>query len=210
MENNAFRSVTFGGFAKQDVVEYIERTAREAAQAQEQLVQKNEELSQEVETLQARVQELERSEKNLQEKADSLVQERDTLSAELDQERAAREELETIQAEVNALREETERLRPDAQAYAQFREQLGAIECEARKRAADLEANTIAQMEKALSAFRSKYQEVSASFDAKAVHVTGELRKVEVNLSQLPRALDQTGADLKELTEFLEKTKSAQ
>lgn len=210
MENNPFRSVAFGGFAKQDVVDYIERTAKEATQAQEELCQKNEDLRQEAEALRARVEELERSEKELREKNDALARERETLTGELNKERAARQKLEAIQAEADALREETERLRPDAQAYAQFRERLGAIECEARKRAADLEANTIAQMEKALSTFRSLYQEAAASFDAKAVHVTGELRKVEVNLSQLPRALDQTSTDLKELAEFLEKTKSAQ
>lgn len=210
MENNTFRSVTFGGFAKQDVVDYIERTAREAAEAQEQLRQENETLRQEAQTLRDKVAELERSEKELREHNAALSREQETLTGELNQERAARQDLECAKAEADALREEAERLRPDAQAYAQFRERLGAIECEARKRAADLEESTIARLEKAVSAFRAHYQELSSSFDATAVHVTGELRKVEVNLSQLPRALDQTGADLKELAEFLEKTKSAQ
>lgn len=210
MENNTFRSVTFGGFAKQDVVEYIERTSREAAQAQEQLRQEKEAISLEAETLRARVAELERSEKDLREQVAGLTRERDALSGELDRARMDRKDLESARAETQTLRAETERLRPDAQAYAQFRERLGAIECEARKRAADLEADTVARMEKAVSAFRTRYQELSDTFDATAVHVTGELRKVEVNLSQLPRALDQTGADLKELAEFLEKTKSAQ
>ena len=210
MENNTFRSVTFGGFAKQDVVEYIERTSREASEVQEQLRREKEALSQEAEALRARVAELEHSEKALREKTAELTRQRDTLSGELDKERTARQELESARAEAETLRAETERLRPDAEAYAQFRERLGAIECEARKRAADLEEHTIARMEKAVSAFRARYQEVSGAFDATAVHVTGELRKVEVNLSQLPRALDQTGADLKELAEFLEKTKSTQ
>lgn len=210
MENGIFKSVTFGGFSKQDVVNYIERTAREAAQAQEQLRQENEALSQEAESLRARVEELERSEKELQDRVAALAGEKERLSGDLRQEQTVRQKLEGADAEVEALRAEIARLQPDAQAYAQFRERLGAIECEARKRAADLEAQTIARMEKAVTAFRSRYQEVSAAFDATAVHVTGELRKVEVNLSQLPRALDQTGADLKELAEFLEKTKSAQ
>ena len=33
MESNMFKSVAFGGFDKQDVIGYIERTAREAAEA---------------------------------------------------------------------------------------------------------------------------------------------------------------------------------
>lgn len=210
MENNTFRSVTFGGFAKQDVVDYIERTSREAAEAQDQLRQENEALTQEVQALRARVGELERSEKELQETNTALSKERESLARNLEQERTARQELEAGRAEADALRKEAERLRPDALAYAQFRERLGAIECEARKRAADLEESTVSRLEKAVAAFRAHYQEVAASFDATAVHVTGELRKVEVNLSQLPRALDQTGADLKDLAEFLEKTKSTQ
>ena len=44
MENNTFKSVAFGGFAKQDVIDYIERTARESAAAQEKLQQENNEL----------------------------------------------------------------------------------------------------------------------------------------------------------------------
>ena len=37
------------------------------------------------------------------------------------------------------------------------------------------------------------------TFEVAATHVNGELRKVEVNLSQLPRAMDRTGAELEEL-----------
>ena len=36
MENNTFKSVTFGGFAKQDVIDYIEKTSKAAAEQQEQ------------------------------------------------------------------------------------------------------------------------------------------------------------------------------
>ena len=76
---------------------------------------------------------------------------------------------------------------------AQFREQIGAIECEARKRAADLESETVSRLERITEDFRRRYQELMTIFDATATHVTGELRKVEVNLTQLPRAMDQAG-----------------
>ena len=112
MENNTFRSVTFGGFAKQDVVDYIERTAREAAETQDQLRQENEALSQEVQALRARVGELERSEKELQEKNAALNKERESLVRDLEQERTARQDLEAAHTEADALREEAERLRP--------------------------------------------------------------------------------------------------
>ena len=46
-----------------------------------------------------------------------------------------------------------------------------------------------------------------STFETTASHVTGELRKVEVNLSQLPRAMDQAGTELNELAARLDSSK---
>lgn len=202
MESSTFKSVAFGGFAKQDVVDYIERTAREAAAVQEKLQQENDGLREEADTLRQQVE-------TLRAQVEALQAERALTQEHLAEESAARQSLEPFRQEAQTLREEVERLRPDAEAYAQFRERLGAIECEARKRAADLENATVARMERVSSTFRTRYQEAASAFDAAAAHVTGELRKVEVNLSQLPRALDQAGADLKELEKMLESAKNS-
>lgn len=200
MENNTFRSVTFGGFAKQDVIDYIEKTAKEAADQQEQLQKENDGLREQVESLTARL-------NGLLLQVDALTKERDQLASQLEQETAARKELEPAKPEAERLTAEVERLRPDAEAYAQFRERIGTIECEARKRAADLESATVTRLEGMVAQFREKYQELTAMFDGTAAHVTGELRKVEVNLAQLPRAMDQTGVELGELSTLLEKLK---
>ena len=48
MENNSFKRVTFGGFAKQDVIDYIEKTARENAAVVEQLRKENASLQDEL------------------------------------------------------------------------------------------------------------------------------------------------------------------
>ena len=198
MENNTFKTVTFGGFAKQDVIDYIEKNARDSAAAQEKLQQENEELRTEVETLRLQV-------TGLKSRLDALNAESARLSAELEKETQRRRELEPLEPETARLAGEVERLRPDAEAYAQFRERIGAIECEARKRAADLEAASQAKMRQGVDAFRSEYQTLMTTFTNTAAHVTGELRKVEVNLTQLPRAMDQAGAELKELEKLLER-----
>lgn len=196
MENNTFRSVAFGGFAKEDVIQYIEQAAREAATLQENLEKENDglktanaALTEQVEALQAEM--------------NTLTQENQHLQADLQAERSQRQDLEPYKLEREQLAAEVETLRPDAAAYAQFRERLGAIECEARKRAADLESSTIAKLEQTVRLFRTQYQELTTTFDATAAHVTGELRKVEVNLAQLPRALDQAGTELEELSAVL-------
>ena len=54
MENYAFKSVAFGGFDKQDVIHYIEQTAKEAAAVQERLQKENEDLQTEADSLRTR------------------------------------------------------------------------------------------------------------------------------------------------------------
>ena len=195
MDNYPIKSVTFGGFDKQDVIRYIEQ----AAAAQQTLQTENEDLRKQAADLSAEL-------SALRAQISSLSAERDQLQETLSQESASRQQLETLKP----LEDEVARLRPDAEAYAQFRERIGAIECEARKRAADLEQATVSQLQKTVDLFREQYQTLMSTFESTASHVNGELRKVEVNLTQLPRAMDQAGTELNELAARLERSKESQ
>ena len=199
MDNYPIKSVTFGGFDKQDVIRYIEQAAQQAAAAQQTLQTENEDLRKQVTDLSAEL-------SALRTQVSSLSAERDHLQETLSQESASRQQLEALKP----LEDEVARLRPDAEAYAQFRERIGAIECEARKRAADLEQATINQLQKTVDLFREQYQTLMSTFESTASHVNGELRKVEVNLTQLPRAMDQAGTELNELAARLERSKESQ
>lgn len=187
MEQSAIRSVAFGGFDKEDVARYIEQ------------------LSQETEKL--------REERDaLQEKADCLEKEADELKTQVQDLSKAKEELSAevarlapLEKENAQLNEEVEALRPDAEAHVMLRGQVGAIECEARQRAAELEEHTAGQMHKALDLFRQQYQILMSTFETASSHMTGELRKMEVALAQLPRTMDQTGVELDRLASALEK-----
>lgn len=200
MDNYSIKSVTFGGFDKQDVIQYIERSAQEAAGIQKKLQEEND-------GLRERLTASEQEAAALRSQMEELSARRDALQAELQREADARQALEPLkplEAEVARLTAEVNALRPDAEAYAQFRERIGAIECEARKRAADLEIATAAQLRRTLDLFREQYQVLMSTFESTAAHVNGELRKVEVNLTQLPRAMDQAGAELNHLAATLE------
>ena len=199
MENYPIKSVTFGGFDKQDVIRYIEQAAQQAAAAQQTLQDENENLRKQAEALSAEL-------STLRAQVSSLSAERDRLQEALGRESASRQQLESLKP----LESEVARLRPDAEAYAQFRERIGAIECEARKRAADLELATVNQLQKTVDLFREQYQTLMITFESTASHVNGELRKVEVNLTQLPRAMDQAGTELNELAARLEHSKESQ
>ena len=189
MDNYAIKSVTFGGFDKQDVIQYIER----AAEAQKALEEENASLKEQLADLEGKC-------GALGAQVETLTAEHTRLQDALAEETALRQELEQLKP----LREAVARLRPDAEAYAQFRERIGAIECEARKRAADLEQATATQLQQTVELFQKQYQALMSTFEAAAGHVTGELRKVEVNLAQLPRVMDQSGAELNALASRLD------
>ena len=91
MENYSFKSVTFGGFDKQDVVRYIEQASEKAAAVQKQLEDEREELQKQLEE---QVQKAEM----LQAQVKTLTEQRDSLQVELDFERSAKQKLEPLQA----------------------------------------------------------------------------------------------------------------
>ena len=177
----------FGGFDKEDVARYIE-----------QLSQETEKLREERDALQEKADCLEKEAEELRTQVQELTKAREELSAEM-----AR--LAPLEKENAQLKEQVEALRPDAEAHVMLRGQVGAIECEARQRAAELEEHTAGQMHKALDLFRKQHQILMSTFETASSHMTAELRKMEVTLAQLPRTMDQTGVELDRLASALEK-----
>ena len=96
MENYAFKSVAFGGFDKQDVIHYIEQTAKEAAAVQERLQKENEDLQTEADSLRTQVREL-------QTRLETETALREQAQSELEQERPARQGLEAFKPEAERL-----------------------------------------------------------------------------------------------------------
>ena len=203
MDNYSIKSVAFGGFDKQDVIRYIEESAQAATVAQKKLQSQNDMLTAENAVLRSRLDAMAGEITSLQTRLQNLTADHTRLQEAAARETAARLELEPLRP----LQEEVDRLRPDAEAYAQFREKIGSIECEARKRASDLEIATVNQLQKTLDLFREQYQVLMSSFETTASHVSSELRKIEVNLAQLPRTMDQPGSELNELMTRLETIK---
>lgn len=176
METKNFKSVAFGGFDKEEVIQYIQKTAQENTDAQEALRQENNALRAENEALHKRL------DFSLREQEDS-----------------ARKEAEELRGKIESLSAEVEELRPQAQSYQEVRAQVGDIECQARRRASELESVTTARLNTLVSDLQRQYQDMAGAFGATADQITAELRKIEVGLSQLPRAMDQTGKELNEM-----------
>ena len=191
MENYPIKSVTFGGFDKQDVIRYIEQTVLENDAARK-------ELQDEIDRLHIRIDELTAANSALQNDVEILSAEKASMENSLRGENFA------SSAKIKELEDEIARLRPDAANYAQFRDRLGSIECEARERADAFERASNEQLSKTVEDFRSQYSTLVSIVETTTSYITGELRKMEVNLTQLPRALDRPGAELAELTKKLQ------
>lgn len=196
MESYTFKTVTFGGFDKQDVAHYVEQLTQEHSAALSALQEENAALKEKSAHLEAENRRL-RTQADIQ--AASLSQ-LSTQAEKLLEEVAA---LRDYPEKYEALRTEADGLRKDAEAYVEFRNRIGNIECEAQQRAAKLEADTQARLRRMAESFRVQYEALTGTFDAASAHVTSELRKVEVNLSQLPRALDPVGRELEKLDGIL-------
>ena len=196
MESYTFKTVTFGGFDKQDVAHYVEQLTQEHSAALPALQEENAALKEKSSHLEAENRRL-RTQADIQ--AASLSQ-LSTQAEKLLEEVAA---LRDYPEKYEALRTEADGLRKDAEAYVEFRNRIGNIECEAQQRAAKLEADTQARLRRMAESFRAQYEALTGTFDAASAHVTSELRKVEVNLSQLPRALDPVDRELEKLDGIL-------
>ena len=115
-----------------------------------------------------------------------------------------RQERDSLQTEAESLRSQVRELQTRLEAESSLREQAQSqLEAEQTARQ-ELEADTLAKLRRTVELFRSQYVTLMSTFESTASHVTAELRKVEVNMTQLPRAMDQAGTELNELAAQLE------
>ena len=196
MESYTFKTVTFGGFDKQDVAHYIEQLTQEHSAALSALQEENAALKEKSSHLEA-------ANCALRTQADMQAASLSQLSAQAEKLLEEVAALRDYPEKYEALRTEADGLRKDAEAYVEFRNRIGNIECEAQQRAAKLEADTQARLRRMVDSFRAQYEALAGTFDAASAHVSSELRKVEVNLSQLPRALDPVDRELEKLDGIL-------
>ena len=130
-QNMQFRSAGFGGFNRQDVLNYIEETTKEYNQKLDELRTQYEAAQAEREELRQALSESKNQEENLQNKVEELLQEKNALLTRV-------KKLEPLQAQVTLLHSRVEALTPDAEAYAGLRSQISDIELEARQRASEI------------------------------------------------------------------------
>ena len=183
--DHQFRNAVFGGFNRQDVLDYLETLARENAQKR---------------------QELEQSIGRAEGERDELCAQKQALE---EQKRA----LEESRREAEALREQVARLEPDAAAYAAVKDRSAGVELEAHRRAQGVldQANSQArhlrqQMEQWMTRVGREYDALRTEVEATISHAADQLDKAGKCLEQVSALLSDQDVALEELSRAYDST----
>ena len=216
MNENGFqvRTATFGGFQKQDVMDYLERSAKEHAEklaalqkelAQEKLDRAGETerasaLAQEVSTL---TEENRRLTSQLAEKADQLLR--------------AEGEREDLRALNDQLKDQLDKVLPAATAYEAVKDRTAGIELEAHGRAQAIEREGREraqrhqeQVKEWFAKTRQAYDRLRTDLTAAAAQLTQELDRADRGIQELTAGLSDRDAALDAIQSQIEALDSAQ
>lgn len=172
--DNKFRSAVFGGFNRQDVMDYLERTVKEH----------NQKLDEVNAQLTASREEAEQARAKLA-RAEEQVSRLEGELAQCVQDRQAREE-------ATALRERLDLLEPDAVAYAAIKERTASIELEAHRRAQTIVDQAQEQAEQVrrelgqwLERVERDYYDLRAQVGVTVTQASSELERVRQGLDNI-------------------------
>ena len=188
--DNRFRSAAFGGFNRQDVMDYLERSVKEHTQA------------------------LEQANAQLTEARSEAEQLRQRLAQVQDETRQAKEEAErTVAEQVNDLRTQNEQLRRQADeaqagaaAYAAIKERTASIELEAHRRAQSIVDEAQAQAEQVrrelglwLERVERDYYDLRAQVGTTVTQAASELERVRQGLDNISLCMNNQHSALERL-----------
>lgn len=266
---NTFKGSVFGGFNRDDVIRYIEKTSLETKQQIEQLEQENNGLCRESASLrdelaaaqsareqlagsysaalemqvslkkelaaaqealaalrtqhEASAKELddlrarssrelgelkERAERELREAHEQSAQQLDAAKADCarrlaEQQRQSDQALAEAHAARCRLEDELSALRPQAEEFARVKAHIADIELSARERADALDTATRTRLQELIDACTKQCELVIATLGTTCANVSGELRRTDAMVSQLPAAFNTLRTDLKELQKLV-------
>lgn len=203
MEGNSFKSSLFGGFNREDVIRYIEKTAAEANERIAALEKERDALDQELtglrQTLQTESETTERLSAALAEARDGREAAETALTqavAELEQLRA---EFAAAQEETSTLSSQVAHLRPQAEEYSSVKNRIAGVELLAQQRADALETATRKRLFALIGACKTQCEQALLTLGDTCSNVSTELRRADAMVSQLPAAFQTLRSSLEEL-----------
>ena len=225
---NTFKSSVFGGFNRDDVIRYIEKTALESKQQLEALEQESDGLCRENAELRDKLAAAERERDSLKESyatasgaqealkkgltaaqetiAELRAQLEDTTQkaafAQKEHERLRAAQKAEHEREMKKLQEELAALRAQAEEYSRVKAHIADIELSARERADALDAATRAKLQAYIASCTSQCAQVLATLGSTCESVSTALRHAGEAVSRLPGAFTTLEGQLDELKKF--------
>lgn len=200
---NSFKSSVFGGFNRDDVIRYIEKTALENKQRIDELEKENDGLCRENADLRKEAVSAADARDRLSDSYYSMVEEQKAAKESLGQARqeltALREQISSLADEKASLLDRIAHLQQQVDEYNTVKTHISDIELSARQRADALEENTRRQLSEMIDACHKQCELVISTLGTTCANVSGELRKLDVSVTQLPAAFNTLRTDLEEL-----------
>ena len=200
--DHPFRSAAFGGFNRQDVLDYLEKTAAENARNQQELQRRLEEAEEDRRKLASQ-------ESDQEERVTILNRDRESLSQQLEQVKAVLE----ASRERDSLRRRVAELEPGAAAYTAVKERAAGVELEAHCRAqnvlneADRQARELRRgMEQWLGRVQVEYDALRSEVESTVSHAADQLEKAGKCLEQVTALLADQDVALEELSRAYDST----
>ena len=219
---NTFKSSVFGGFNRDDVIRYIEKTSLESKQQIEALEQESDGLCRENAELRDKLAAAERERDKFAESYSTASSAQDALKnggsnelksynrqlkakeesaeqriAELEAQHAER--LSAAEQERKRLLSELDELRPQVEEYGRVKAHIADIELSARERADALDAATHERLQAMIAACRGHCEQVLSTLGATCESVSNELKRADAAVAQLPEAFTTLEGQLDEL-----------
>ena len=225
---NTFKSSVFGGFNRDDVIRYIEKTALESKQQIESLEQESDGLCRENADLRAKLAEAERERDQLAETSAAasdaqaalkkgLTAAQETITelrakledttrkadyAQKEHERLREAQKAEHEREMQKVLSELSELRTQAEEYGRVKAHIADIELSARERADALDAATRAKLQAYIASCTSQCAQVLATLGSTCESVSTALRHADEAVSRLPGAFTTLEGQLDELKKF--------
>lgn len=191
--DNQFRNAAFGGFNRQDVIDYLEKTAKAHAE--------------EIARLDAAEQERDELRSQLAAAREELAQATAGCQTAITASQDQAERLAVLEQENAQLRQRLAQTEQDAAAYAIIKERTAGIELDAHRRAQAIVDQARAEgqqqrrsVEQWLERLRDEYGEVCSQVSATMANATLELDRVRVGLERVTQSVESKKDALNGLT----------
>ena len=215
--DHPFRSAALGGFNRQDVLDYLEKTSAENAQRQQELQQKLEAAEEERRQLSAKTTEQEEQLAILRRDRDQLKEQLEQVQQALNssqaREEAQEEALAALRQERDTFKSRAEALEPDAAAYEAIKERTARVELEAHCRAqnvlnqADAQAKELRRnMEQWIGRVELEYDALRSEVESTVSHAADKLEKAGKCLEQITALLADQDVALEALSQAYDNT----